>query len=157
MFSRLASTTTRIWTVRLLLVATAIWASGHLGIWAVELMRPQAIPVAEVPPLQVHPEALDFGEVVESNSFRHEVPVRNISSKAMTVRFANHCDCAGIEPKELRLEPGETGRVVLILDLMHNRARYAGRTIRPFAAHFDAIWGDRAGDQLDMAADTRSR
>ena len=127
MFSWLLSDKIRIWTIRLLLLVAVCWAAG--------LMRPTPTPIADVPPLEVRLESLDFGDVVEASNFRHEIPVRNTSSDPMTVRFTKSCDCAGIEPELLRLEPGETGRVVLRLDLLHNRGRYIGQARRPFVAH----------------------
>lgn len=96
------------------------------------------------------PAALDFGEVVETSEFRHELPLRNTTSGSLTVRLEPSCDCAGVEPETLRLGPGEAGRAVVRLDLLHNRGHHFGLSVRPYQAHVTAMWGDHPRDRLAL-------
>ena len=107
-------------------------------------------PSVAASPLEVSLAALHFGEVVESADFQHEVRLCNVSSAPLTVRLENMCDCAGVEPKTLQLEPGQTGRVTMRLDLLHNRLLYAGQTVRPYRAHVNAYYGDQPGDRYPL-------
>ena len=43
------------------------------------------------------------------------------------------------------------GRVYVRLDLLYNRASYSGQATRPFAAHLEASYGDRANERLPFA------
>lgn len=134
----------RAWSVGVTLfvitTAAALWWTRGTGL----------APQSRLPPLEVTTDRLDFGEVVETDRFLHEVPLRNASSAPLRVRLEKQCDCAGVEPETLTLEPGETRRVTARLDLLHNRLRYAGRAKRPYQAHLTAYYGERAGDQIPL-------
>lgn len=133
----------RAYTVALVLVATCVFA-----LWWRLASGP--VPRRPHPALEVNPDTLDFGEVIETSRFLRELPLTNVSANPLRVRLDKHCDCAGVEPETLDLAPGDTRKVTVRLDLLHNRLRFAGRRVRPYQAHLTAYYGDRAGDQLPV-------
>lgn len=134
----------RLWWLALALFvgAGAIWSMG--GRW--QPQRRASTPL----PLQVDPASLDFGEVVESSRFLHDLPLCNATAEPLTVRLETSCDCTGVEPRTLQLAPGETRRVTVQLDLLHNRLHFAGRPKRPYKAHLRAIFGEKPQDQSSL-------
>lgn len=120
--------------------------------------RPEPARAARRGPLVVDAAALDFGEVLESASFRREVPIRNVSERALDVRMSKSCDCAGVEPAQFRLGPGETKKVVVTLDLLHNKALAGGISPRPYRAHLAAAYGERGHESvaIEMTGTVRS-
>jgi hypothetical protein len=76
------------------------------------------------PVLAVDAADLDMGELWEADGVKHRLTLTNQSSQPLTVsRFNLSCPCAKIEPRTLRLEPGETVPVEVTLDLATRSAR----------------------------------
>jgi hypothetical protein len=69
-------------------------------------------------PLRAEPEHLNFGVVWEQRAFAWQLPIRNVSARDVTIaEFHSSCNCTVVEPKSLKIPPGETREVRLKIDL----------------------------------------
>ncbi len=68
--------------------------------------------------LVVSEEALNLGDVWESNDLPWTIPIKNPTDTTVEiVKLASSCGCAVIDPASLVLSPGETKRIHLRLNL----------------------------------------
>ncbi|WP_407936151.1 DUF1573 domain-containing protein, partial [Gemmata algarum] len=79
-------------------------------------------PSSEVPQtgsdIVVAPEDLDFGDAWADPAFVRVLRVHNTSQQTVQIeRWRTSCDCAGVQPTSLRLEPGETQNIQMNIDL----------------------------------------
>jgi hypothetical protein len=66
------------------------------------------------------------------------LPIENRGEEPVQIRaFSSSCECLHIEPKALRIHPGQVAKVTLTLDLMPRRHDPRAGRVRPFAV---AIW-----------------
>ncbi|MBY0228461.1 MAG: hypothetical protein K2W96_04185 [Gemmataceae bacterium] len=103
-----------------------------------------------LPPLVADEAALDFGERPESKAHAVTVPLTNTTDRELAVRLQKSCDCAAVEPERFKLNPGQTKRVLVFLDLTHGRERYSGLAKRPYAAHLEAVYGERMNERIGL-------
>jgi len=84
--------------------------------------------------LVVAQTALDLGDVWESSRCSHTLPITNASSKPIEImHLASSCNCLSIVPQSLVLEPGQTSKLDLTLDLTPRTAQEASQSRRVFA------------------------
>ncbi|MBX9628558.1 MAG: DUF1573 domain-containing protein [Gemmataceae bacterium] len=101
-------------------------------------------PPASAPILHVEPAALNFGTVWEDPRFEWAVPVHNPGPAAVVVeRWQASCNCLGVSPDALRLEPGETRSVTVRIDLGDKVGPSTAPV--PVAVGFAPVVGGRVG------------
>jgi hypothetical protein len=117
------------WNGRLL-AAALLAASCAAAYWLAFSGRRLAAPAS---PLVVDERSLWFGDAWETKGFAWTLPVANQSGQDVEVLgFVTSCDCVSVQPKSLRIAPGETAQVRLQLDLTQADAP-TKEAIRPFA------------------------
>jgi len=92
--------------------------------------------------LAVSKQYLDFGEVWARKDFRWDLAVRNCSADEITIySVVSGCSCASTarETSRIRLPPGDTVEVPLLLDLISEVSVGGGEPVRGVA--IDLIFG----------------
>lgn len=101
----------------------------------------QATRPAPVHELWVPPDRLDFGSASPQEEFRWTFPVINRSCRDIEiVGFRPSCQCTAVEPKTLRIPPGESRSLRLALNLMPASEADLESPIRPFAVTVQPIF-----------------
>jgi hypothetical protein len=68
--------------------------------------------------LYIDPKYLDFGEVWEQDQFEWKLTIENRRREAIAIKnFQSSCDCAQVTPTDLRLLPGQSKEITLVVDL----------------------------------------
>ena len=104
-----------------LLAGSATWFSRSFWLPAIGLTKPDPR-TAQGPnlaaPLWIDPRSLDLGDVFEAKRVNRKLKIENISDRSISIeRLDASCSCVGIQPQHLRLPPGGTAEIELMLDL----------------------------------------
>jgi hypothetical protein len=112
-----------------LVLAIAFWLSSTIYVlwphWPVQ-------DVTTVAPLSAETDALDFGIVWNSDSFRWTLPIRNTSDTTIDVKkVTGSCSCTSVSPAAFVLKPGQRLELALTYDLASRTRDAEGITV-PF-------------------------
>ncbi|HET6572018.1 MAG TPA: DUF1573 domain-containing protein [Fimbriiglobus sp.] len=127
--------------ITLILIPPACYAAYWLGTL---VAGPGSVPtqLPNVGGLHIDAKYLDLGEVWETPEHVAVVPVQNVSSAPITVaEFATSCDCSGVEPKSVTLQPGQRADLTVKLDLTHRLPYQFGLARRPVTVRIDPVFG----------------
>ena len=101
------------------------------------------------PALRIDAAELHFGDVWEQQDFIWPVTVQNTSATAKQITgFSGSCSCQTFSPREFTLQPGESQRVEVHLDLRANNSQALAEPVDNFAV---AIWATVKGEPKDIS------
>lgn len=110
--------------------------------------KPNAV-AAPTAVLRIAEADLHFGDVWEQQDFVWPVTVENTSASAKQITgFSGSCSCQTISPREFTLQPGESQRVEVRLDLRANNSQALAEPVDNFAV---AIWATVKGEPKDIS------
>ncbi|HJT77028.1 MAG TPA: DUF1573 domain-containing protein [Gemmataceae bacterium] len=105
------------------------FAAYHLGTLAATAFasRARQPEAPTVNGLSIDPSSLDLGEVWETPRHTTTLKIKNVSGDVRTVTdFEASCDCLGVEPRALTLQPGQAAELTVSLDLTHRQPYQLG-------------------------------
>ena len=101
------------------------------------------------PALRIDAAELHFGDVWEQQDFIWPVTVQNTSATAKQITgFSGSCSCQTFSPREFTLQPGESRRLEVHLDLRANSSQALAEPVDNFAV---AIWATVKGEPKDIS------
>jgi hypothetical protein len=117
------------WLRRALAAVVLIAAAGIA--YALGVLQPTHFSSNAPSVLLVQPGDLDFGEVLERDTFSWILPVTNCSEHEVhIVDIQSSCACVSVEPKEVTIAPRQTTDVQLTLDLIKSKGNESVAHIR---------------------------
>jgi hypothetical protein len=100
-----------------------------------------------LPPIEVEPASLDFGEAWQQAGFRWEIMFKNVSSVPCVVHdFRAGCLCTRLDSKKLSLRPGAHATEGLAMDLGDMRKNDLSPTRLVATAIYARVGSGRADD-----------
>jgi hypothetical protein len=120
--------------VVLAVIIVSFISAYRLAIWMASRSSGSSPPREHVHDgLAVDAEALDVGEVWESNEIPFRLAIANVTNTdAKVVDFLTSCACIEVAPRSLTIPANEKGMINVKLDLSRRSQEQAGLAIRPF-------------------------
>ena len=123
------------------------------GVVTARAIRPDFQPDAKVksslPSVQISEADLHFGDVWEQHDFVWPFSVVNASDTVKEITcIAGSCSCQTFSPRQFILQPGESRRVEVHLDLRANNSQALAEPVDNFAV---AIWATVKGEPKDIS------